>query len=453
VAAVDSAGHDGAVSQQDSVTAPEPAPLQLVFGFSDTLITASDTLEIPLTFDGDFTGRGITSFQLKIEFDSTLLRGVDIDDSDFGLTLTSEVSATSGALMIAATYIDTLYGEDRQLTLKLRAYEYAAYDTTFLTFSEALLDESASGLDTFIARIRVLPRIGDANGNGEISSSDASLILQSVVEMISFTSQQEYVADVSYNGSISAYDASLILHKAVGRISKFPKEDSLGLKEAKFDFDPEAISLVQRKENTILWYDIYTDIPVELSAFEFVLEYNTENTVYQRLVPADNLSSFIQQTHVNDGKIHFAAAGDQTIPVTGVITSIGFSVDENTQTDAAVFLQRLTLNEAQILESSISSENNAIPLSYELQQNYPNPFNPNTTIRFQMPERNNVTLKIYNIVGQEVKTLIQQSLEPGQHTFNWDGRDNRGLPVSSGVYIYRIRAGSFIATKKMILLK
>jgi len=88
-----------------------------------------------------------------------------------------------------------------------------------------------------------------------------------------------------------------------------------------------------------------------------------------------------------------------------------------------------------------------------LQQNYPNPFNPVTTIRYQIPEPAEVKLIIYNILGQPVRHLLYGKLQPGFYQVIWDGRDDRGMPLSSGVYLYRFESRKFTRVKKMILLR
>jgi len=98
-------------------------------------------------------------------------------------------------------------------------------------------------------------------------------------------------------------------------------------------------------------------------------------------------------------------------------------------------------------------EEKELPTTFKLYHNYPNPFNPYTTIRFDIPKFSNVSLKIYNILGQEVKTLVSGKLAPGEYKILWDGRNDYGIRVSSGMYFYRIIAGKFIQTKKMVLLK
>jgi hypothetical protein len=91
--------------------------------------------------------------------------------------------------------------------------------------------------------------------------------------------------------------------------------------------------------------------------------------------------------------------------------------------------------------------------SYQLQQNYPNPFNPSTIIEFALPEAADVKLSIYNALGQEVTTLVSENLAPGEYSLQWDGKDASRNPLSSGVYFYRLTAGSFTQTHKMILMK
>jgi hypothetical protein len=91
---------------------------------------------------------------------------------------------------------------------------------------------------------------------------------------------------------------------------------------------------------------------------------------------------------------------------------------------------------------------NMIPTEYSLSQNYPNPFNPSTTIRYSVPSRSTVVLKIYDILGGEVSTLVNEEKQPGIYEVNFSASD-----LSSGMYLYRVQAGDFVETKKMILLR
>jgi M6 family metalloprotease-like protein len=97
----------------------------------------------------------------------------------------------------------------------------------------------------------------------------------------------------------------------------------------------------------------------------------------------------------------------------------------------------------------------ALPDHFSLSQNYPNPFNPTTTISYQLPgvDRYHTTLKIYNILGQEVRALVDGEQAPGYYSVQWDGKDSSGGNLASGIYIYRIQAGDFVQVRRMVLLK
>ena len=93
------------------------------------------------------------------------------------------------------------------------------------------------------------------------------------------------------------------------------------------------------------------------------------------------------------------------------------------------------------------------PKEFSLRQNYPNPFNPTTVIEYALPKASEVKIQIYNILGQKVRILVEEHQEPGYKTIHWDGKDDHGNEVGSGVYFCRIVAGDFVKCKKMALLK
>jgi hypothetical protein len=109
---------------------------------------------------------------------------------------------------------------------------------------------------------------------------------------------------------------------------------------------------------------------------------------------------------------------------------------------------RLIIYKIKNKATSVGPKNKEIPSNFKIYQNYPNPFNPTTTISYDLPERVKVKLSIYNLLGQEVATLIEGEQEPGRYDVKFDAS---GLP--SGVYFYRLEAGNFIEQKKMILIK
>jgi flagellar hook assembly protein FlgD len=103
--------------------------------------------------------------------------------------------------------------------------------------------------------------------------------------------------------------------------------------------------------------------------------------------------------------------------------------------------------------TGIKEPGNIIPADFYVYQNYPNPFNPSTTIKYNIPQSSNVSVKIYNMLGQEVKTLFTGSLTAGVHNSIWNGDNNFGTKVASGTYILMVKYNSQFQVKKMILLK
>ena len=99
-------------------------------------------------------------------------------------------------------------------------------------------------------------------------------------------------------------------------------------------------------------------------------------------------------------------------------------------------------------------EGGTIPDQFALHQNYPNPFNPSTQISFDVPlSEESIMLNVYNILGQNVTTLVNGAMNPGRYTMEWNATDQMGNPVSSGIYFYELRSSSFTSRKKMLLIR
>ncbi|MCD4795659.1 MAG: T9SS type A sorting domain-containing protein, partial [Candidatus Cloacimonetes bacterium] len=131
-----------------------------------------------------------------------------------------------------------------------------------------------------------------------------------------------------------------------------------------------------------------------------------------------------------------AEAGERTYNVTAVY-DVGW--ESEFSNDAVVIV--------------VGTDGLSIPLITELTGNYPNPFNPETNISFSVKEAGKVTLEIYNIKGEKVRTLVKGHREAAYYNVTWNGKDNSGKQVASGVYFYKMKTGKYVSTKKMILMK
>jgi len=151
-----------------------------------------------------------------------------------------------------------------------------------------------------------------------------------------------------------------------------------------------------------------------------------------------------------------------------VMANVGFGTTSFTDQNLAAntfFYQVTTVydlgesppsNEISAVVTSIRDETVNLPTTFALEQNYPNPFNPSTIITYAIPSSHNnqqVKLEIFNALGQKVRTLVNEQLSANFHTVEWNGTNDLGRPVTSGLYLYRIEAGSFVQVRKMLFLK
>ncbi|GEM_PF-1313301 len=143
----------------------------------------------------------------------------------------------------------------------------------------------------------------------------------------------------------------------------------------------------------------------------------------------------------------YAIANVPTDSYTIIATKIGY----------ATVTQQVSLNGTQIadfvLQAPTSNDDSVIPAIPAMITNYPNPFNPNTNILFTAPKDSHVSVKIYNVRGQCIKNLLNDNLKAGSHSLTWDGTDNKGNKVSSGIYMVKLQGNGFYQNRKMTLMK
>ena len=132
--------------------------------------------------------------------------------------------------------------------------------------------------------------------------------------------------------------------------------------------------------------------------------------------------------------------------------------DQNEYETATLYLEGMTMSQAIDIDMITDPENagvdhDALPNKYALYQNYPNPFNPVTTLRYNLPKDQMVNIAIYDMMGRTVRNLINRQETAGYKSIQWDAANDAGVSVSAGLYLYRIQAGDFVQTRKMVLLK
>lgn len=193
-------------------------------------------------------------------------------------------------------------------------------------------------------------------------------------------------------------------------------------------------------------------LPVEMTSF-YAVGGDAQVTLAWTTASETNNDHFVLYKRVH-GYESFSALAQ--IPGNGT-TTVEHSYDfaDNTVLNGVTYQYRISdvdINGVESIHEQIVSATpvaeSTIPTEYALHQNYPNPFNSSTTIRFDIKEAGNVNIKVFDLLGREVATLVNEQLSAGTHSVSWDASG-----VASGIYLYRIKSGEFSATKKLLLLK
>jgi hypothetical protein len=195
----------------------------------------------------------------------------------------------------------------------------------------------------------------------------------------------------------------------------------------------------------ILRYDDTTYVPVELISFEGEVE---NNKIALSWITGSELNNYGFYVEKSDDRMNWETVG--FVPGHGTTTELKyyFFIDEFLSPGSYRYqLKQIDYDGTFEFSDEIFVEV-LTPFNFTLEQNYPNPFNPTTKIQYQLPQNARVTLKIYDILGSEVATLVNEEQEAGYKEVQFNGSS-----ISSGMYIYRLSIGSFVSTKKMMLLK
>ncbi|WP_158278619.1 right-handed parallel beta-helix repeat-containing protein [Rhodohalobacter mucosus] len=297
--------------------------------------------------------------------------------------------------------------------------------------------------------------LGDVSENGDISAFDASLILQYLVDLITLESTQLAAADVSGNGTITSQDASFILQFVVDIITGFPGAGKLPA------FEPEEVYEVST-EITDAYYDIVISSKGKLNLLGGLLKLNypADEIASVEMISSPELADWTDLRNEGEGKLAWALAGVSPIENRVDAYHIRFHLKDGVTPDASQFeITSLVMNEMDLTshaEEGFSEEIEAaqIPEIFSLDQNFPNPFNPVTSIRYKLPVSGEVSVRVFNSIGQQVAVLVNNQVQnAGSYQLEWNALD-----VASGVYFYRIDVSgangkAFSDVKRMTLIK
>lgn len=298
---------------------------------------------------------------------------------------------------------------------------------------------------------------GDINIDDKVNVQDAILCLQINAKMFEpYHLYQIWAAD--FNGDGITYldvgDALAILSESLkGLLPKvlvYKTSGSATVRMGSFIYESD----------DIITLPILIEGRDDVFASGFEIRYNSQ--VLTALAATSSMPSSYLATNLNEP----GTAKISLINTHGLVNSQGeiiklkFKVNgkQDDNPELNIKQARLFDRQAQRIEANVNMDQEtitAVPKAYQLHQNYPNPFNPTTSIRYSLPEASEIKLTVYNMAGQEIKTLATGKVAAGSHSVVWDGRDNAENAVPSGVYFYKLSAESqqWQSIKKMILIK
>ena len=394
-----------------------------------------DGVEVTLTLDDGNTLVEITGEDGLCEFS-------DVPEGEVNIFM-----AKTGDLRGAIS------GADALLTLKYLAFLEDLTDPQKLA-ADVTLDDNVSGADglAILRYLAFFPAETDCTGNWDYHA--VTPITLPLPETGNVEISAYLLGDVTLNWgegpglSSTGYGTTNNLSKEI------PTTDfslSLGDVEGVSDGDilvPLSIQTNQLLANTLI----------------FSVEYDANQLKYLSTNKTDLSENFMLAANGSEpGKIHIAMADVNGVENSGDILRFVFKFAEKSSNEnTELFISRAFINDLTIINldnSRMSFTESALelPKTFQLNQNYPNPFNAGTNISYGIPDTKaqnvHVTLNIYNVNGQLVRTLVNEEKTAGFYSVHWDGLDSQARAVTSGVYFYQIKAGDYLSIKKMGMLK
>ena len=440
---------------------------QIVFSFVDQLLSDGSgpaNLNLLVNVIGGTDG-SVEMTQVTQPGDTIYLKVVDADlNADAGVQETAQVVVTSDRGETETVTLTELDADDEVFFGTLASapgvngtdedgtIHGIKGDTLTVTYDD-VVTEWGDQVDRIDLDVVVNP-FGDADGNLQVQAFDAAQVLLHVLNPF-LTGLELLQADVADPfGSITPYDAALILQYRVGLISVFPVQQAASLNHPqptpsspKQIADTRSLRLVAGEG----YISVMADQREYIVSGDVLLK-GIEGDVLLKGIDGqvqlpEELGDFLVASRATDGGLRVVFAGAEGVEGPGELLRVyGVGPD-------GASLVRASFNDGSIVAWMDAGPVQNTPATYALHANTPNPFNPETIIAFDLPQDSVVHLDIYDALGQKVRTLVSSSLATGAHRFAWDSRDARGSQVSSGVYFYRLQAGEYVQTRRMLLLK
>ena len=298
---------------------------------------------------------------------------------------------------------------------------------------------------------------GDVDMNGVMNYSDIIAMMTYFYGYATFTDEQIFEADVSLDGTITPLDLSLMKMAINGTIElPYPNED--GILDATASYELSAASFMENNE---------IHVPIMMSSLSNVISVDL-NLTYDYSILTLNRVDFDESlgTATNIyvdymGSLRIISANTTSSEMDFKLGDLVFTVNENLDNNTSIQLLTSETNEGGLTDEESSVEIQLLgidnqlsfPNQFEITNVYPNPFNPSTKVTFRLDEVNDIILEIYNINGQSVRTFSNTNFMTGINSITWNGLNDMGKQVQSGVYFVKVSSGAKSISKTITLLK
>ncbi|MBT3606036.1 MAG: T9SS type A sorting domain-containing protein, partial [Candidatus Latescibacteria bacterium] len=313
---------------------------------------------------------------------------------------------------------------------------------------------------------------GDLSGDRAVGFPD---FIQFVGSFGKTSTQDGFNADADFNGDGSIGFPDFLSFVAVFNKTYIQGDSASGKPVIAVQFDKDTQAqfnlvghFVQTNTERELAVDVQLKDVTDLKGYG--IQVNYDPTVLEFVTATDAGETFLNSGersadlfgvldhNKETGELYIASAVTQgnAVSGSGILGTLTFRLlDPNPQNADINIAQGILFNPAHegFIATNLGDRFSLIPTEFALEHNFPNPFNPETTLRYAIPDAGQVTLSIYNVLGQEVVRLVDAEQMPGFYAISWNGKNALGRTVASGVYLYRIQAGGFNQTHKMLLLK
>ncbi len=371
----------------------------------------------------------------------------------FGLANEAIQSDSLTAILYAAMSIDSIATPGDYPIFIQDGWESVNPDPSFPSL-ELILTDGVIQVD--------LP--GDVNLDQRIDVADLVNVVAYIIGDFGLPLRQFEVADVIFNDTVDVFDLvgviNLLYGIPVGPLNA-GQSFAAGLAKVVLDYDDMATG----EYSDLL---VTSELPVDIGGIQLEIQYDPATVKMGTPIIADDADNLQLITRDNGyGKMvilmHLTNPFSENALITaGNADLVSIPMEALSSVESGnkqqVKITRALLSTGDALAVSVEGFGKPLPQTFVLKQNYPNPFNPITTIEFSLGVSGDemtkkVNLDIYNILGRHVISLVDDILLPGHYSIEWDATDNSGRKTATGIYLYRLKVGSELQTKKMLLLK